>query len=599
MEITHALKKYFGYDSFRYPQSEIIQSIISGKDCLVLMPTGGGKSMCFQIPALVLPGVAICISPLIALMKDQVEGLRQNGIAAAFLNSSLQAEQEYEIIEQAKNKQLKLLYISPEKACSLSESFYKQLQINLIAIDEAHCISQWGHDFRPEYTKLNTLRSKIPNVPIVALTASADKVSRKDILNQLGLIEPQIFITSFDRPNIRLAVRAGLNSREKLEELLRFIKNRKLSSGIIYCLSRKGTEELCAALNHNGIKSGYYHAGMESHDRSKIQEQFINDEIPVICATIAFGMGIDKSNIRWVVHYNLPKSIEGFYQEIGRAGRDGLESDTLLFYSLGDLTTLGHFASQSSQSELQLEKLQRMQYYAESFTCRRKIVLSYFGENKNENCGNCDACLNPPNYIDGTEHAKKLLNAVVTLNEKISTGNLIQVLRGSQSAELREKGFHLLSVFSSGKENSGLQWQQLAMQFIHEGLLEIAYDEFNFLKITNKGRLVLEGKEKVQIVEFKKKERRKKSSVENIDDTSTTDSAADLFELLRKLRLDISRKEALPPYIVFHDKTLKEMCKLLPTSKIEMLEVSGISEKKYEKYGQQFLQLINAYQNQS
>ena len=598
MEIAQALKKYFGYDSFRYPQSEIIQSIIAGKDCLVLMPTGGGKSMCFQIPALVLPGVAICISPLIALMKDQVEGLRQNGIAAAFLNSSLQAEQEYEIIEQAKNNQLKLLYISPEKACSLSESFYKQFQINLIAIDEAHCISQWGHDFRTEYTKLNTLRSKIPNIPIVALTASADKVSRKDILNQLGLIEPQIFITSFDRPNIRLAVRSGLNSREKLEELLRFIKNRKLSSGIIYCLSRKGTEELSAALNQNGIKSGYYHAGMESNDRSKIQEQFINDEIPVICATIAFGMGIDKSNIRWVVHYNLPKSIEGFYQEIGRAGRDGLESDTLLFYSLGDLTTLGHFASQSSQPELQLEKLQRMQYYAESFTCRRKIVLSYFGENKKENCGNCDACLNPPNYIDGTEHAKKLLNAVVTLNEKISTGNLIQVLRGSQSTELREKGFHLLSVFSSGKENSGLQWQQLAMQFIHEGLLEIAYDEFNFLKITNKGRLVLEGKEKVQIVEFKKKERRKKSSDDNIDDTLTTESATDLFELLRKLRLDISRKEALPPYIVFHDKTLKEMCKMLPTSKNEMLEVSGISEKKYEKYGQQFLQLINAYQNQ-
>lgn len=598
MDIHQALKKYFGYDSFRQPQEEIIKTILSGRDSFVLMPTGGGKSICFQIPALVLPGCTICISPLIALMKDQVEGLRENGVAAAYLNSSLNYEQEELIVEQAKNGILKLLYISPEKAVALSEFFFRQLKINLIAIDEAHCISQWGHDFRPEYTKLQSLRDKLPGVPVIALTASADKLCRKDIITQLGLNDPAIFITSFDRPNLRLAVRSGLRQADKIEEVYHFIRNRPSSSGIIYCLSRKNTEELTEHLKLKGINAAYYHAGMDSEERSKVQDQFVNDEVPVICATIAFGMGIDKSNIRWILHYNLPKSMEGFYQEIGRAGRDGLESDTLLFYSLGDLTTLGHFASTSAQPEIQLEKLQRMQHYAESFTCRRKILLSYFGEIKNENCGNCDVCTNPPNYVDGTSWAIQLIKSVQLLNEKISTGNLILVLRGSQSSEIRENGYHLVSIFGSGKELSGLQWLQVIMQFIHEGLFEIAYDEANSLKLTSKALSVLKGEQKVLIAEIKVKEKRKrKEQIQQNIEKKNEDH--ELFEVLRQLRLDISKKEALAPYIVFHDKTLKEMCRILPENKEEMLEVSGISEKKFEKYGSQFLRVIREYQLQS
>lgn len=588
------LKKYFGYDSFRPPQDKIIDVVLSGNDAFVLMPTGGGKSVCYQVPALVKTGTAICISPLIALMKDQVESLRVNGVSAAFLNSSLSPDEEAPILRQAEAGELKLLYLSPERALSLMATLLQKINISLIAIDEAHCVSQWGHDFRPEYTRLKMLREKFPAVPVIALTASADKVSRKDILHHLGLRQPEIFVSSFDRQNLSLEVISGLRNQEKVRLLEKFIGRQKNTSGIIYCLSRKITEQLSQKLNEAGVHSAFYHAGMSAVERAKVQEAFLADEIPVICATIAFGMGIDKSNVRWVVHFNLPKSMENFYQEIGRAGRDGLPGNTLLLYSLSDLTTLGHFAGQSAQPELQLEKLHRMQHYAEAKTCRRKILLSYFGEFTEHNCGNCDVCKNPPEYMDGTGWAQLMIKAVKLLGEKISLNNLVPVLRGSQSAEIREKGYHLLPCFGAGKNISGIEWIQLGMQFIHEGLFEIAYDEGNAMKLTEKGELVLEGGKKINVTVFRIIPGKKDSNLTNVKGSQGND----LFEYLRQLRRQIAAAEKLPPYIVFHDKTLKEMSLVLPVDKQEMMNVSGISEKKFEKYGEQFLKAIHQFLSQ-
>lgn len=386
------LKKYFGYESFRPHQEEIIQNILDKKDCLALMPTGGGKSICFQLPALLLPGLTLVISPLIALMKDQVGALKANGISAEFLNSSLNQSQQEVIFEQIKSKQLKLLYLSPERLISQIEYFRENLNPSLIAIDEAHCISQWGHDFRPEYTQLAKIRDLWPNIPIAAFTATADKVTRKDIITQLGLSNPKLIVSSFDRPNLSLEVRFGVKKKNKIEEIASFIQKRNLESGIIYCLSRKSTEELAGELKLKGIQAGYYHAGLSAEERNNIQDDFSNDRIKVMCATIAFGMGIDKSNVRYVIHANMPKNMEGFYQEIGRAGRDGLPSDTILYYNVGDLVLLKSFNETSAQKELNNEKLNRMVQYAEAAICRRVILLAYFGETLEKPCNNCDVC---------------------------------------------------------------------------------------------------------------------------------------------------------------------------------------------------------------
>lgn len=593
------LKEYFGYDEFRPLQRNIIQSILDKKDTLVLMPTGGGKSICFQVPALLSEGLCIVISPLISLMKDQVDALRINGIGAAYLNSSQTFEEEEEVIEQCINGDIKLLYLSPEKLKS-SIPMLGRFNIQLLAIDEAHCISSWGHDFRPEYTQLNILKDRFPEVPIVALTATADRVTRKDIIKQLNLRKPAVFIASFDRPNLSLTVKTGFKTRQKDQEIIQFIHSRPNQSGIIYCLSRKITEELAEKLREHQVNAAAYHAGMSADDRNETQEDFINDRVQVVCATVAFGMGIDKSNVRWVIHYNLPKNIEGYYQEIGRAGRDGLISDTILYYSLADIVLLTQFAEQSQQRELNLEKLKRIQQYAEADICRRKILINYFGENLEDNCGNCDVCQNPRKHFDGTLLVQKALSALLRMNESVGITLLIDVLRGSHKAEVLEKGYDKIKTYGAGSDLSFSHWQQFIMQMLNLGIIEMAYDEGFSLKTTELGKEILFGKKTANLV-YPVVREVKKTAVIPLDDVTPVVETSDdkLFEALRRLRREFAEKEKVPAYSIFTDASLRQMVNEKPQTENALLSISGIGQRKLEKYGSQFIDLITTHINRS
>ena len=483
------LKKHYGYDSFYPMQQSAIQSVIDKKDTVVLMPTGGGKSMIFQIPAIIQDGTAIIISPLIALMKDQVDGLLENGIRAAYLNSTQSAVEQNNIITQLTNKEIDLLYVSPERV--VTEDFYylaKSIKINLFAVDEAHCISSWGHDFRPEYTKLKFLKKQFPDTPILALTATADKVTREDIKVQLQLDNPNVFISSFNRANLSLNVLPG---RNKFPQILRYLKQNTNKAGIIYCLSRKGTESVAMKLQKEGYSALAYHAGLSKENRSIAQEKFIKDDIQIIVATIAFGMGIDKSNIRFVIHYNLPKNIEGYYQEIGRAGRDGMPADTMLFYSFGDVILLKQIISNNSNSDVQEHKLQKMQEYADALICRRKILMAYFNEDLKDNCGNCDICKNPPKTFDGTIITQKVLSALIRVKEQVGAQLLIDILRGSGRKEIYDKGYNTIKTYGAGNDISNYTWNIYLLQIMQQGFIEIAINENNTLKVTPAGKEVL------------------------------------------------------------------------------------------------------------
>lgn len=591
--MLETLKKYFGYTSFRPQQEEIIKNILEKKDTVVLMPTGGGKSICYQLPSLLMRGTAVVVSPLISLMKDQVEALVSNGIAAAALNSNNSEDENMNIRMRCLRGEIRLLYISPEKLLSEINYLIRDIQVSLFAVDEAHCISHWGHDFRPEYTQLGVLHELFPKVPIVALTATADKITRDDIVQQLKLNDPKVFISSFDRPNLSLTVRKGYAQRDKHREILRFIDDHWDECGIIYCMSRKKTESVAQMLEKEGITAAVYHAGLSPMEREKAQDDFINDRVKVVCATIAFGMGIDKSNVRWVIHYNLPKSIENFYQEIGRAGRDGLPSDTLLFYSFGDLKILSNFASESRQEDINMEKLERMKQYAESNICRRRILLSYFGEESTEDCGNCDVCKNPPQKFDGTVIVQKALSAIARTGEQIGFTLLIGILRGSFVSEIVERQYNLLKTFGVGRDIPNSDWQDYLLQMLQLGYIEVAYNEDNHLKITDAGRRVLYGKESAELVVIQREyyhKARRKPVPQPVPAGSMDDDQ--LFEELRVLRKKLADEDVMPAYIVMSDKTLRLLAIQRPVTLEEFGNIHGISDFKKRKYGKQFLEVI-------
>jgi len=593
VKVHEALKKYFGFDSFRPFQAEIIQQVFEGKDSIVLMPTGGGKSICYQLPGILMPGTCVVVSPLISLMKDQVDGLWENGVKASFLNSTLDQLEQRLVEDELFRGKIDLLYVSPERLTSGSFlPLLRSAKINLIAIDEAHCISEWGHDFRPEYTQLKFLKKELPTVPIMALTATADRLTRLDISEQLSLRDPQMFIASFDRPNISLEVRPG---QDRLGQIAAFIKQRPGQPGIVYCLSRKSTEQVAEGLRTRGIDAGFYHAGMNDKDRTRVQDDFINDRLEVIVATVAFGMGIDKSNVRFVIHYNLPKNMESYYQEIGRCGRDGVKAETILFYSYADVSMMEDIIRQEGgdQTEIKLAKLERMHQYATGQVCRRRILLSYFGEDLRDNCGNCDICLRPPQYFDGTELAQKALSAIARVNEKAGMNLIIDLLRGSGKMEIIDRGYDRIKTFGAGRDLSYVDWRQYFEQFLNQGLIEIAHEAFGVLRLTPAGKEVLFDGRKVELVQaraIREKQAKRERALSKGEQVREG-----LLQSLKALRLEISRQNGIPPYLVFNDATLEEMAKEKPITDEDLRQVTGVTERKLHQYGNQFIGLIRSF----
>lgn len=603
MELERLLKRYFGFDTFRPNQREIIEEIMSGHDCLVLMPTGGGKSVCYQLPALAIEGTAIVISPLISLMHDQVHALRANGIPAATLNSGHDEGENLMIRHRCMAGDLKLLYLSPEMALAETDILLKSIPISLFAIDEAHCISQWGHDFRQEYARLGELRDAFPQVPVMALTATADKLTREDIVSQLRL-HGKSFVSSFDRPNIHLEVRKGYKKAQKMSYILDYIHRHPGDAGIIYCLSRKNAETMAHDLRMKGVNAECYHAGLPPEARERIQDQFKEDMLQVVCATVAFGMGIDKSNVRWVFHSNLPKSLESYYQEIGRAGRDGAPADAVLFYSYGDIRQLRSFVEESGQKDINREKLNRMMEYAESQVCRRRILLNYFSEVSDHDCGNCDVCENPPQTFDGTIVTQKALSAIRRTNQSASFVTIIDILQGKLSPTVVRHHYQELKTFGVGRDLRYCDWHDYLLQMLHMGFIEIAYNQDNALRVTALGDEVLYGQRQVRLARVEerpltaKKAMEPKRTKEKVAFPEARLSAvelpedANLFERLRELRMRLAKRDSVFPYMVLTDKVLHSLASIRPRTLEELGEVNGIGEFKKNKYGEDFLAVI-------
>ncbi|MFC3913542.1 ATP-dependent DNA helicase RecQ [Pseudaeromonas sharmana] len=591
------LREVFGYQEFRPGQQQVVQQVISGCDGLVIMPTGGGKSLCYQIPALVRPGLAVIVSPLIALMKDQVDSLRANGVAAAALHSALSREEQFDLYSALAKGDLKLLYVSPERL--LLPDFLERLadwRLSLVAIDEAHCISQWGHDFRPEYAQLGCLKQRFPQIPLVALTATADDATRQDILARLGLQQPFIHLASFDRPNIRYSL---IDKYKPNEQLVSYLDRQPGQCGIVYCTSRSRTEEVARFLRARNIRAACYHAGLPAAERNSVQEAFLRDDIDIVVATVAFGMGIDKPNVRFVVHYDLPKNIESYYQETGRAGRDGLSAEALLLYDPADTERLRRMldsGEQNNPDQLRIEqfKLNLMAAFAEAQTCRRQVLLNYFGEYQSEPCGNCDICLDPPRTYDGSEDARKALSCVYRVGQRFGIGYVIEVLRGAQNQRVREQGHDKLSTFGIGKDRSHEHWLSVFRQLIHMGLLTQNITRHLTLQLTEAARPVLRGEQALQLavprleVISSRKGRSREREVGGDYDTA-------LFRALRKLRKQIAEEDEVPPYVVFNDASLVEMARHQPCDEDELLEINGVGHRKLERYGEQFLDCIREH----
>ena len=585
------LNEVFGFKTFRPPQQEIVEQVIAGGDAFVLMPTGGGKSLCFQIPALCLPGTALVVSPLISLMKDQVDALRENGVAAGCYNSALGEVEARRVLAELHAGSLKLLYVSPERL--LSDGFMeriKSLPISLFAIDEAHCVSAWGHDFRPEYAQLGVLREIFPEVPMIALTATADSQTRGDILARLGLSGATCYVAGFDRPNIRYSV---VEKKKPFNQLAGFLSSRKDEAGIVYALSRKRVEEVANKLIASGVKAAAYHAGLPDKERHRVQEAFLRDDLKVVVATVAFGMGIDKSNVRFVVHYDMPKSIESYYQETGRAGRDGLPADALLLFGYGDIAIsrgLIESGGNAEQNRIELHKLNCMAGFAEAQTCRRRVLLGYFGDRLEKDCGNCDICESPPERFDATEDARKALSCVFRVGQRFGMMHVIDVLRGSQNHRMLELRHDKLSTFGIGKELSLDAWSGLIRQLVHLGYLEQDVAAFSVLKLTERARPLLKGEERLELARPRDARVVEKKSAAR---KPTYDGG--LFQELRALRKHIADEQQVPPFVVFADATLAEMASQMPKDKWELLKITGVGQHKLARYGDAFLRVIKEH----
>ena len=587
------LQRVFGYGSFRPGQAEIVRALAAGRSAFVLMPTGGGKSLCYQLPALLRPGTGIVVSPLIALMKDQVDALRANGVAAACYNSTLGEAEAREVLARLHGGELDLLYVAPERL--MTEGFLQRLDsldIALFAIDEAHCVSQWGHDFRPEYVQLGALRERFPEVPLIALTATADPQTRQDILERLRLGDAETFHGGFDRPNIRYTV---LEKRKPFDQLTRFLEGRQGQSGIVYALSRRRVEEVAERLAARGLSAEAYHAGLPAERRERVQEAFLRDELQLVVATVAFGMGIDKPDVRFVVHYDLPRNIEGYYQETGRAGRDGLPAEALLLYGMQDVMTarrLIESGENPEQQRIELHKLNAMIGMAESLSCRRRVLLGYFGQPLMADCGNCDVCLDPPERFDATEPARKALSCVYRVGQRFGMKHVIDVLRGLDNERIRRLGHHELSTWGIGRDLTEEAWTSLLRQLIHHGYLVQDIANYSVLRLTDAARPLLRGEVTLELAKPRVRAAKPRKAArgqvpEGVDDG--------LFQALRRLRKELADAQGVPPYVVFGDATLMQMAAVQPVDPQALLAVNGVGETKLARYGAAFLNLIRSH----